>query len=144
MQPEPADLEVPKKRPYSQIALIALALFFSCLVSFIFLFDPSSFKLLLTSFDLQLNGVTTTGTVREAKEFPVGNPAYGAFNYQLTVEFEVDGADYSITGQQYYPPLDHDWVGEPVEVIYDPNDPNAAMINNFNERWMGPLVEALP
>lgn len=144
MQSDTNTQETYAKKPNSQIALIALALFFSCLVSFIFLFDPASFKLLLTSFDLQLNGITTTGIVSEAKAIPDGNPVYGAFKYQLTVEFDVNGAAYNTVSEQYYSPLDHDWVGEPVEVIYDPDDPNKAIINNFNERWMGPFVEALP
>ncbi|HMZ06678.1 MAG TPA: DUF3592 domain-containing protein [Anaerolineales bacterium] len=144
MQSEHTSDEIPAKKNNNQITMFVLALIFSCLVCFVLLFDPAGLKSLLTSFDLQLNGVTVTGVVSEARAIPSGNPAYGIYKYELTVKFEVDGTTYNTVSKIYYPPLDHDWAGEPMEVIYNPSDPNTAMINNFNERWMAPITEALP
>ena len=132
------------KKTSNQTFIIILALVFSCLVSFIFLFDVNGTKLLQTTLKLQFNGVVTTGTVSETKEIPNRNLAFPSSDYQLTVSFEVDGQTYTTLSNIYYPPQDGDWVGEPMQVIYDPTDPNTALINNFNERWMFPLGDALP
>ena len=144
MQTENVPSEAAKKRNRNQVSIIVLALVFSCLVSFIFLFDPASFKPLITSLRLQWRGVTTTGTVSETESIRRGNPALGLFNYKLTVEFEANGATYHVTSLVAYPPAETDWVGQPMDVIYDPEDPAAAMIDTVNERWMAPLAEALP
>lgn len=132
------------KKTSNQMFIIILALVFSCLVSFIFLFDVNGTKLLQTTLKLQFNGVVTTGTVSETKEIPNRNLAFPSSDYQLTVSFEVDGQTYTTLSNIYYPPQDGDWVGEPMQVIYDPTNPNTALINNFNERWMFPLGDALP
>ena len=132
------------KKTSNQTLIIILALVFSCLVSFIFLFDVNGTKLLQTTLKLQFNGVVTTGTVSETKEIPNRNLAFPSSDYQLTVSFEVDGQTYTTLSNIYYPPQDGDWVGEPMQVIYDPTNPNTALINNFNERWMFPLGDALP
>ena len=132
------------KKTSNQTFIIILALVFSCLVSFIFLFDVNGTKLLQTTLKLQFNGVVTTGTVSETKEIPNRNLAFPSSDYQLTVSFEVDGQTYTTLSNIYYPPQDGDWVGEPMQVIYDPTNPNTALINNFNERWMFPLGDALP
>lgn len=144
MQTENAPGERKSKKISYQISIIILALVFSCFVSFIFLFDVNGTKLLQTTLKLQFDGEITTGTVSETKEIPNRNPAFRISDYQLIVSFEVDGQTYTTISNTYYSPLDHDWVGEPVEVIYDPLDPNIALINNFNERWMFPLGDALP
>jgi len=133
-----------RKRNSQQTSIIVLALVFSCLVSFIFLFDPNGFKPLLTSLRLQFSGAATTGIVSETEAIRRGNPALELFNYKLTVEFEADGGTYHTTSLAYYPAADMDWVGQPMAVIYDPQDPRTAMIDTFNERWMAPLTEALP
>ena len=143
MQTENIPDERKSKKSGYQISIIILALFFSCLVSFIFLFDVNGTKLLQTTMRLQFNGVTTTGTVSEVKEIPNRNPAIPSSDYQLMVSFEVGGKTYTTTSNVYYS-LDHDRVGTPIEVIYDPTDPGIALINNFNERWMFPLAAALP
>jgi|JI8StandDraft_2_1071088.scaffolds.fasta_scaffold126257_2 hypothetical protein len=143
MQTENIPVERKPKKISYQISIIILALFFSCLVSFIFLFDVNGTKLLQTTLQLQFNGAVTTGTVSETKEIPNRNPAFRSSDYQLIVSFEVDGKTYSTIGNTYYS-REHDWLGESVEVIYDPADPNIALFNNFNERWMFPLVSALP
>jgi hypothetical protein len=144
MQSDVTPNEPSTEKTVIPVKMIILALIFSCLVSLVFVFTPESTKTILTSLTLQFKGVTTTGVVSEAKAVPDGNPIYGRFKYQLTVDFDADGKTYSVVSQMHYAPLDHDWVGEPVEVIYNPADPSAALINSFNERWMFPLAEVLP
>ena len=143
MQTENIPDERKSKKSSYQISIIILALFFSCLVSFIFLFDVNGTKLLQTTLKLQFNGVITMGTVSEVKEIPNRNPAIPSSDYQLMVSFEADGKTYTTTSNVYYS-LDHEQVGASIEVIYDPTNPSIALINNFNERWMFPLAAALP
>ncbi len=143
MQTENIPNERKTKKINYQISIIILALFFSCLVSFIFLFDADATKLLRATLNLQFNGTVIMGTVSEIRELPNRNPAFPSSDYQLIVSFEVNGQTYSTISNTYYSP-DREWMGESVNVIYDPADPNTALINNFNERWMFPLVSALP
>ena len=144
MQPEMPPKEKAKKRNGFQISIIILALIFSCFVSFIFLFDSNSVSLLKSSADLQFNGTVTTGTVSGAEEFLRGNPSFPSRVYKLTVTFEADGKAYRTTGNAFYPARKTSWEGESMQVIYDPENPNAAMIDTFNERWMIPIAELLP
>ncbi|HNO95385.1 MAG TPA: DUF3592 domain-containing protein [Anaerolineales bacterium] len=142
MQPSDIPNEKTAKRIGNQASFIILALVFSCVVSFFFLFNVDKIKMLQTSIDLQFNGSTTTGTVISLEEFK-SSAGHNAV-FILTAEFKVDGQPYTVTGNAYYPTLDHSWQGELLDVIYDPRDPNIAMINTFEERWVIPLAGALP
>lgn len=138
--------DIPSKKTAKQIgnqtSFIILALFFSCLVSFFFLFNVEKMQMLQTSMDLQFNGSPITGTVISTEEFKSSSSHTSMFI--LTVEFEANGQTYTTKGNAYYPTLDHSWQGEALAVIYDPQDPNIAMINTFEERWFIPFVGALP
>jgi hypothetical protein len=35
-------------------------------------------------------------------------------------------------------------VGETMPVVYDPDDPNTALIDTFQERWLTPFVNSVP
>jgi hypothetical protein len=142
MQPDNIPTEKTARRIGNTVSFIILALVFSCVVSFFFLFNVDKIKMLQTSLNLQFNGVATTGTVVSIEEFKSSSRHNAVF--LLTVEFEANGQTYSVKGNAYYPTLDHSWVGESMDVIYDPQDPNTAMINTFNERWMVPIAGALP
>lgn len=142
MQSSNIPSEKTAKRIGNQVSFIILALVFSCVVSFFFLFNVDKIKMLQTSIDLQFNGSTTTGTVISLEQFKSSSRHNAVFI--LTVEFEANGQTYTTKGNAYYPTLDHSWQGESLDVIYDPQDPNIAMINTFEERWLIPFVGALP
>lgn len=142
MQSSNIPSEKTAKRIGNQVSFIILALVFSCVVSFFFLFNVDKIKMLQTSIDLQFNGSTTTGTVISLEQFKSSSRHNAVFI--LTVEFEANGQTYTTKGNAYYPTLDHSWEGESLDVIYDPQDPNIAMINTFEERWLIPFVGALP
>lgn len=142
MELNTAPNEKPTRRTGNQSAFIVLAVAFSCLVSFVFLFSVDKVRLLQTTINLQFNGATTTGTVIDIEEFK-GAASHNSL-YKLTVGFEADGQTYQVTGNAYYPARDHGWQGESMDVIYDPEDPAAALIDTFGERWLIPFTEALP
>ena len=142
MQSSNIPSEKTAKRIGNQVSFIILALVFSCVVSFFFLFNVDKIKMLQTSIDLQFNGSTTTGTVISLEQFKSSSRHNAVFI--LTVEFEANGQTYTTKGNAYYPTLDHSWQGESLDVIYDPQDPNIAMINTFEERWLIPFVGVLP
>lgn len=142
MQSSNIPSEKTAKRIGNQVSFIILALVFSCVVSFFFLFNVDKIKMLQTSIDLQFNGSTTTGTVISLEQFKSSSRHNAVFI--LTVEFEANGQTYTTKGNAYYPTLDHSWEGESLDVIYDPQDPNIAMINTFEERWLIPFVGVLP
>jgi len=55
------------------------------------------------------------------------------------VEFQVDGQKYSFESDNASDPPAYK-VGQEVNVIYHPSDPNTAQINKWSERWLFPII----
>jgi hypothetical protein len=90
-----------------------------------------------TSWQLQTNGETTTGTVVELKEQSDGEG--GCCTYVPVVEYVVNDQSYSMEGDTASDPPQYE-VGEEVPILYDPADPNTAQINKLLERWLFPII----
>ena len=90
-----------------------------------------------TSWRLQNEGVTTTGTVVRLEES--SSAESGCCVYSPVIEFNVDGQTHSFEGGNASDPPAYD-VGEVVNVIYDPSDPNTAQIDKWSERWLFPII----
>jgi hypothetical protein len=99
---------------------------------------------LVKSISLAASGATSTGTVTSVEEFSSGGANFPSTGYKLTVSFEVDGSTYSVTSNAYYQPISKSWVGEAMPVIYDPENPNIALIDTFQERWLEPILSSAP
>lgn len=90
-----------------------------------------------TSWRLETEGVTTTGTVASMKETTDSDG--GCCLYSPVIEFQADGRTYSFPGgTASYPPQYR--VGQGVQVRYEPASPETAQIDNFFERWMFPIL----
>jgi hypothetical protein len=64
----------------------------------------------------------------------------GSISYTPVVEFNADnGASIRFTSSFSSKPAAYD-VGERVEVLYAPNNPNDARINGFGSLWLAPLI----
>jgi hypothetical protein len=90
-----------------------------------------------TSWRLEQDGETTTGTVIEMEES--SSSEGGCCVYSPVIEFNVNGQAYTFEGgTASYPP--EYVVGEQVQVLYDPADPNTAQLNKWTERWLFPII----
>lgn len=89
------------------------------------------------SWQLENEGKTTTGTVVRLEESDSSEG--GCCVYSPVVEFNVNGQTYSFESDNASEPPAYD-VGEEVNVIYHPNDPNTAQINKWSERWLFPII----
>jgi hypothetical protein len=90
-----------------------------------------------TSWTLQNEGQTTTGTVVRLEES--NSSEGGCCVYSPVIEFHADGQTYSFEGDNASDPPAYE-VGEAVNVIYRPSDPNTAQINKWSERWLFPIL----
>ena len=90
-----------------------------------------------TSWRLQNEGVTTTGTVVRLEES--NSSEGGCCVYSPVVEFSANGQTHSFESGNASDPPAYD-VGEVVNVIYDPSDPGTAQINKWTERWLFPIL----
>jgi hypothetical protein len=90
-----------------------------------------------TGWQLQTNGVTTTGMVVRLDERSSGEG--GCCTYVPVVDFQVQDQVYTFEGDNAsYPPA-YD-VGEEVNVRYDPSNPDRAQIDSLLERWIFPVI----
>ncbi|MBK9924467.1 MAG: DUF3592 domain-containing protein [Anaerolineales bacterium] len=90
-----------------------------------------------TSWKLDTEGKTAIGTVVRLEESSDSDG--GCCVYSPVVEFTANDQTYSFeSGNASYPPAYE--VGEEVNVIYDPADPNTAQINKWTERWLFPII----
>ena len=90
-----------------------------------------------TGWQLQTNGVTTPGTVVRLNE--QSDAEGGCCTYVPVVDFYVNDQVYTFEGDNAsYPPAYE--VGEQVNVIYDPTNPNTAQIDSLFERWAFPVI----
>ena len=90
-----------------------------------------------TSWTLQNEGITTTGTVIRLEES--NSSEGGCCVYSPVIEFNANGQKYSFESGNASDPPAYD-VGEVVNVIYDPSDPNTAQIDKWSERWLFPII----
>ena len=89
------------------------------------------------SWKLDNEGQTTIGTVVRLEESDTSEG--GCCVYSPVIEFDVSGQTYSFEGDNAsYPPA-YD-VGEEVNIIYQPSDPDTAQINKWTERWLFPII----
>ncbi len=137
------DGQAPARRIGGCIAIVVVLVGCLCLIGIWYLFAGDSVAVLQTSWHLQSNGATATGTVVEVEQFSGVNPTSNS-TFKLFVEFVVDRQAYTIESNVFYPTIGKSWVGETMPVIYDPNDPNTAQINTFQERWLNPFLDAFP
>ncbi len=90
-----------------------------------------------TSWTLQTEGTTTTGTVVRLNEQSDGEG--GCCTYVPVIDFNVNDQVYTFEGDNAsYPPAYA--VGEQVSVLYDPTNPNTAQIDSLFERWAFPVI----
>jgi hypothetical protein len=89
------------------------------------------------SWRLETSGESTTGRVTrlEESETPEGYCCV----YSPVVEFEVNGQTYSFEDDTASSSPDYD-IGNEVRILYDPEDPNTAQINQFSKRWLFPII----
>lgn len=135
------DGQAPARKFGGCVAVVVVLFGCLCLAGGWFLFHREGFKLLQDTLYLQTHGVTTTGTVVDAIEHPGVRPNTVG-GYELIVEFNVDGETYTFKGNSNYKPKGSSWVGETMPIIYDPDDPNRALIDTFEERWWNPITLA--
>lgn len=90
-----------------------------------------------TGWQLQTNGVTTTGTVVRMNEQSDGEG--GCCTFVPVVDFHVNGNVYTFEGDTASDPPAYR-VGQQVDVRYDPNNPNTAQIDSWFERWAFPVI----
>lgn len=89
------------------------------------------------AYRLETTGVVAEGEVTRLEESSDSDG--GCCTYSPVVEFEVNGQTYTFESENAsYPPAYE--VGESVQVLYDPNDPNTAQINKYSERWLMPII----
>jgi hypothetical protein len=89
------------------------------------------------SWKLQNEGIATTGTVVRLEE---GNSSEGGCCvYSPVIEFNANGQTHSFEGDNASDPPAYE-VGEVVNVIYDPSDPDTAQVNKWSERWLFPII----
>ncbi len=138
------DAQAPARRFGSCVALVVGALVFVCGIALWIFLSRDSLSHLGDSLSLAANGVKTTGTVTEVEEFSDGDPGLPSISYKLTVSFDVNGTTYTVKSQGFYKATTKSLVGDQMPIIYDPEDPNIAMIDTFQERWLEPISGSVP
>jgi hypothetical protein len=89
------------------------------------------------SWKLENEGTTTTGTVVRLNE--QSDAEGGCCTYVPVIDFKVSDQIYTFEGDNAsYPPAYE--VGEQVNVLYDPTNPNTAQIDSLFERWAFPVI----
>ena len=138
------DGQAPARRIGAVIAIIITCIGCACIAGIWYLFAREGINTLVRSISLAGNGVTTSGTVTGVEEFTGGKASFPSTSYKLTVSFDVDGKTYSLKSNAYYQPMGKSWMGETLPIIYDPNDPDIALIDTFQERWLEPITNSAP
>jgi len=138
------DEQAPARRIGIIIAIIITCIGCACLGGVWYLFAREGVDSLFKSISLAASGATTTGMVTSVDEFSSGRANFPGTSYKLTVSFEVDGSTYSVTSNAYYKPIGKSWVGQAMPIIYDPENPDIALIDTFRERWLEPILNSAP
>lgn len=112
-----------------------------CLVVFMLPFALDDAQYLSRSIHLSRQGVIVPGVVTEVEESDTNDSGNEQTFYRLTVEYTVDGVTYSVRNQEF---ISNYYVGDTIDVIYDPADPATAQVDIFSERWIDPILEMIP
>lgn len=116
-------------------------LYNGCLLLFVNLFFGAfclwGTYMAFNAYKLGASGETTAGIVVELEESSM--PEGGCCVYSPIIEFQANGQRYTFNGDVATNPPTYK-VGEAVQVLYDPADPNTAQINKWSERWLTPLI----
>ncbi|NTU55801.1 MAG: DUF3592 domain-containing protein [Anaerolineales bacterium] len=89
------------------------------------------------SWKLDSEGEKTTGKVIRLEES--NDSESGCCVYSPVIEFQANGQTFTFEGDNASDPPAYK-VGEQVEVIYDPANPDTAQINKWTERWLFPII----
>jgi hypothetical protein len=138
------DGQAPARRIGALIAIVVICIGCACLAGLWYLFAREGLDSLMRSLSLAASGTTTTGTVTSVEEFSSGRADFSSTSDKLTVSFEANGSTYSVTSNAYYKPIGKSWMGQVMPVIYDPEDPNIALVDTFQERWLEPILNSSP
>ena len=138
------DGQAPARRIGALIAIVFIGIGCACLGGLWYLFAREGLDSLVKSISLMSGGTKTTGTVTSVEEFSSAGANFPSTSYKLKVSFEVNGSTYSVTSNAYYKPIGKSWVGETMPIISDPESPNTALIDTFQERWLEPIVNSAP
>jgi len=138
------DGQVPARRFGAILAIVISCMGCACLSGVWYFFARDGIDNLVNSISLSGSGETTTGTVTSVEEFSSGKANFPSTSYKLIVSFQVDGKSYEIRSNAYYKPIGKSWVGESMPILYNAEDPNIALIDTFQERWLEPVLNALP
>lgn len=138
------DGQAPARQFGALLGAIIIFLCCACLAGGWYFFARAGVDSLLNSISLLSGGVRTAGEVTSVEEFTSGSASFPSTSYKLTVSFDVNGETYSVMSNGYYQPIGSSWVGETMPIIYDPDDPNTALIDTFQERWLNPFVNSVP
>ena len=137
------DGQAPARRVGACVAVVVVLLGCLCLVGAWLLLAGDSLEVLKTSWYLQTHGETTTGQITsietESSPTPGGNTVR-----RLVVDYTVDGVTYTVKSRYAYGSLATYKVGDTLDVIYDTADPTNAQVDLFLERWLDPILSALP
>ena len=138
------DGQAPARRIGAVIAILVTCIGCACLGGIWYIFAREGLDSLVKSVSLAGSGATTAGTVTSVEEFSSAGANFPSTSYKLTVSFEVDGSTYSVISNAYYKSIGKSWVGEVMPIIYDPEDPDIALIDTFQERWLEPILNSAP
>jgi len=137
------DGQAPARRIGALIAVVVTLCGCVCMIGLWALFAREGIEVVKNSIYLESNGVITTGTIIDLEEHSGVRPTDSP-TYTLVVEFDVDGKTYTIKSYMAYPVSSTNGVGDPVQVRYDPANPETAQIDTFEERWLYPVTDILP
>lgn len=137
------DGQAPARRFGGCVAIVVILVGCLCMAGLWFLLAGDSVEILQTSWYLQLNGETATGVIADLEKESSGRPGDNVV-YRLVVEYQVDGTTYTVKSYAAYGALATYEVGDSIDVIYNPNDPEIAQVDIFMERWLTPFLSSLP
>ena len=137
------DGQAPARRFGGCVAIVVVAIGCLCLAGGWFLLAGDSLDVLQTSWYLQTNGETVAGVIADMEEETSPIPGNNTV-YRLVVDYIVDGTTYTVKSYSAYGALATYNVGDSIDVIYDPDDPQNAQVDIFMERWLNPLLSSLP
>lgn len=113
-----------------------------CAVSVWIVFASDSLAILKTSLYLQSNGTRINGTIVDVETISHLS-ATSSPTEKIIIEYAIDGVSHTIKSRFSYHVGDYA-LGDSIDVLYDPNDPDTVQLDIFNERWLMPILESLP
>jgi hypothetical protein len=137
------DGQAPARRIGAIVAFIVIFCGCACMIGLWAVFAREGIEVVKNSIYLESNGVITTGTITDLEKHS-GVRVTDSPTYTLVVEFEVDGKTYTLKSYTAYRASSTQGIGDPIQVRYDPANPETAQIDTFEERWLFPVTDILP